>query len=61
MVILVGYILLWVLLAVGLGGILSYYVQAEIFCAQRETELTPGLVAGAAAAACFSYVDTGEK
>lgn len=59
MVVLIGYVLLWVLVAIGLGGVMAYFIQAEIFCDQRvsSNELTAGM---ATAIACFYYVDRGE-
>lgn len=60
MIAMIGYILLWILVAIGLGGVMAYYIQAEIFCAQRngDSELTTGMVT---TIACFYYVDTGES
>ena len=58
-------IFLWILLAIGFGGIMVYYVQAEIYCGQMVTSTDASSVQEAinstvAAADCFPYVDTGE-
>ena len=57
-------IFLWILLAIGFGGIMVYYVQAEIYCGQMVTSTDASAVqeainSTAAVADCFPYVDTG--
>ena len=58
-------IFLWILLAIGFGGIMVYYVQAVIYCGQMVTSTDASSVQEAinstvAVADCFPYVDTGE-
>lgn len=51
------FIFLWVLMAIGFGGIMVYYAQAEIYCSQLTTlEQT---AANATEIDCFPYVDAG--
>jgi D-alanyl-lipoteichoic acid acyltransferase DltB (MBOAT superfamily) len=57
-------IFLWIVMAIGFGGIMVYYVQAEIYCGQMISS-TDALSAQeainstAALVDCFPYVDTG--
>jgi len=64
MVSILFFIFLWILLAIGFGGIMVYYVQAELYCAQQMTTIVDvaslqGVNSTAAVADCFPYVDTG--
>ena len=55
---LLGYVLLWVLLMVGLGGIMAYYLQLQVLCDQRSVEMTEATVG---TTGCLYFVDTGES
>lgn len=46
------YILFWLLMAVALGGVMAYYIQAELKCGEVGTM---GRMNDSTA--CFSYVD----
>lgn len=63
MVSILFFIFLWILMAIGFGGIMVYYVQAELYCGQMTaTDASSVQVAvnsTAAIADCFPYVDTG--
>lgn len=56
LIVLMGFILLWVLIAVGMGGVMSYYVQVDRFCSQMELDTGMGLDA---TPMCLYYVDAG--
>lgn len=55
LVVLVVYISVWVLLAVGLGGVLAFYLQTQIFCNHRTGEALVG------SSVCLYYTDTGNS
>ena len=54
------YIVVWVLLLVGLGGIMAYYLQLEVFCSERMSEdlTTTGSTAGSIG--CIYSVSSGQ-
>lgn len=46
------FVFLWLVVCVGLGGVMVYFIQARIFCDQRDTN-------SSSSSGGFPYVDTG--
>ena len=60
LLIVLGYILLWLLLSVGFSGVMVYYVQARVVCAQRDAEVMVNSSPGTAST-CLTYVDNSKS
>jgi len=57
LVAMVAFIFLWLLISVGMGGVMTYYLQVDRFCTQRDFEMDSNVEAGTAL--CLYYVDSG--
>ncbi len=60
LIVVLVYIVLWVLLDVGLGGVMAYYLQLKVFCSQRQDESNFGMI-GSTGVGCFYYITSGER